>query len=58
MEYMGTHETIVVVIDGIAQSVNSWNYTIGQNGERTFYIEGVTEWQLTFTPGTMVSVIR
>ena len=54
----GGHETFVIVVDGIPQSVNSWNFTEDEKGNRTFYIEGVTTWQLTFAANTTVQVIR
>ena len=55
---VGTHETIVVVVDDIPQSINTWNFTEDAKGARTFYLEGITTWQLTIQPGSMVSVIR
>lgn len=58
MERAGTHETFVLVIDGVPQSVNSWNYTENEHGDRTFYLEGITEWQLTFKKGSTIQVIR
>ncbi len=54
----GTHETFVIVVDGIPQSVNSWNFTEDEQGNRTFFIEGVTAWQLHFKAGSTVQVIR
>lgn len=58
LSHTGTHETIVVVIDGAPQSVNTWNYTVDERGGRTFFIEGVTTWQLHFPADATVQVIR
>ncbi len=58
LQAIGTHETLVIVVDGTPQSVNTWNYTQNENGDKTFYLEGITDWQLTLTAGSFVSVIR
>lgn len=58
LDHLGTHETIVVVVDGVPQSVDTWNYTKDAEGNKTFFIEGVTTWQLHFKAGTLVPVIR
>ncbi len=54
----GTHETIVVVVDGIPQSVNTWNFTEDEKGGRTFFVEGITTWQIHIKANTLVQVIR
>lgn len=54
----GTHETFVIVVDGTPQSVNSWNYIEDDKGNRTFYLEGITTWQLHFRADAIVQVIR
>lgn len=54
----GTHETFVLVVNGIAVTVNSWNFSQDEHGNRVFYLEGITEWQLHFAAGYMVQVIR
>lgn len=54
----GSHETFVVVIDGLPQSVNSWNFVQDSIGNRTFFISGITNWQLHFLAGSIVQVIR
>ena len=54
----GSHETFVIVVDGTPQSVNSWNFIEDEKGNRTFYLEGITTWQLTVAAGTTVQVIR
>lgn len=58
LDRTGTHETFVIVVDGIPQSVETWNFTETANGDRTFYINGVTTWQLYFRADTIVQVIR
>lgn len=58
LSHIGTHETLVIVVDGLPQSVNVWNYTEDAEGNKTFYVEGVTNWQLYFKAGTMVPAIR
>lgn len=58
LENTGSHETFVVVIDGVPQSVNSWNFTKDEEGNRTFFLEGITTWQLHFRAGSIVQVIR
>lgn len=55
---VGTHETIVIVVDGVPQSVNTWNYTEDAGGNRVYYITGITDWQLHIRADSMVSVIR
>ena len=54
----GSHETFVIVVDGIPQSVDSWNFTEDEKGNRTFYLKGITTWQLTIAADTIVQVIR
>lgn len=58
LEDTGTHETFVIVVDGVPQSVNSWNYSEDKGRNRTFYLEGITSWQLHFRAGATVQVIR
>jgi hypothetical protein len=55
---IGTHETLVIVVDGIPQSVKTWNYSEDATGNRTFYLEGITSWQLRITAGSTVACIR
>ena len=54
----GSHETIVIVVDGVPQSVDTWNFVEDEHGGRTFFITGVTSWQLHFRSDAMVQVIR
>lgn len=58
LDHTGTHETFVIVIDGVPQSVDSWNYTEDEKGNRTFHLTGITAWQLHFKEGVTVQVIR
>jgi hypothetical protein len=58
LNHTGTHETIVLVVDGVPQSVNTWNFTEDAEGNRTFYLDGITTWQLHIKAGSMVQVIR
>lgn len=54
----GTHETIVLVVDGVAKSVRTWNFIEAENGDRTFSLEGITDWQLHIKADSKVQVIR
>ena len=54
---LGTHETIVVVIDGEAHSFDTWNYSESESGNRTFMTDNVKV-QLFFPVDSVVSVIR
>ena len=58
LDRLGAHETIVLVVDGVPQSVNTWNFKQHEDGARTFFLEGVTDWQLHIPAGSFVSVIR
>lgn len=58
LSHTGSHETIVLVIDGIPQSVQTWNFTEDENGSRTFFVEGITTWQIHIKANTLVQVIR
>lgn len=58
LNHTGGHETFVIVIDGIPQSINTWNFIEDEKGNRTFCIEGVTNWHLHFKAGAQVQVIR
>ena len=58
LAYTGSRETFVVVIDGTPQSIDTWNFTEDEKGNRTFYIDGTTVLQLYFQAGTTVQVIR
>lgn len=58
LKNLGTHETIVVSINDTIQSVNAWNFVEDDKGGRTFFIEGVTGWQIHFMADAVVPVIR
>lgn len=58
VENCGSHETIVLMVDNIPQSVETWNVIRDEKGNHTFYLTGVTTWQLFIHAGTMVQVIR
>ena len=57
LSYLGTHETIVVQLGGSIQSVNTWNYTTDEQGNRTFMTDNPTV-QLFFPKDAIVPVIR
>lgn len=54
----GTHETFVIMMDGVPHSVRSWNYIEDDKGNRVFNLENNTTWQLGFRAGSTVQVIR
>lgn len=57
LENTGTHETFVIVINGIPQSVDTWNFIQDEKGNRTFFVFKNT-FSLHFNAGSMVQVIR
>lgn len=57
LNYLGTHETIVVIVDNQPVSFNTWNFVKDDMGNRTFFTDNPNV-QLFFPSDSVVSVIR
>lgn len=57
LENTGTHETFVIVINQIPQSVDTFNFVQDEKGNRTFFVSEGT-FSLHFRAGSRVQVIR
>ena len=57
ISYLGTHETIVILINNSIHSVNTWNYTKDDQGNYTFFTDNPCL-QLHFNSNAVVPVIR